>query len=302
MMSTILSSKKPASPPPPAKWFVGGFWVVSSLLIIYIFRQYYLYWQDNVFRDNSYYSHAVLVPFVSLFFVWRMRKDLAQIPKKQSNWGFAALALACLMVVGGDLLGVRMFGEAAVIPLLAGLVLIFLGTGHLRRMWFPLAFLVFMIPLPESMTTSITFHVKMLATDGAVWLSRALLIPMIRDGSYVRIGDESLLIGDVCGGLRSLISLVALGAIMSYISETKPWSRLLIFMVSAPVAVVSNMLRIFLLCVIANNWGSEIATGWVHDVSGVLIYVVAISLMYGLDRLLSRASPSNVPTPENAVA
>ena len=268
------------------------FWVVLLILFCLMFHESYLHWYDNVSRKTSYYSHAALVPFVSLFFVWRKRAELARLPRQSSNWGYAALALACVMVLMGDLLGFRIFGQAAILPLLTGLILIFLGGAALRRLWFPLAFLLFMIPLPESLTTSITFRVKMLAAEGAVQLAKAVYLPMIRDGSYINFGNDRLLIGDVCGGLRSLISLLALGAIMSHISEASKASRVLIFLFSAPIAVMSNLLRIFFLCVVAYVWGSQMATGWVHDVSGVMIYVVALALLIGLDRLLHRIAPA----------
>ena len=269
------------------------FWLAVLVLLCFIFREAAQNLYGNVSRKNSYYSHAFIVPFVSLFFVWRERKHLSQMPKTPTNWGYPVLILACLMVLLGDLLGFRIFAQAASIPLLMGLVLIFLGLTHLRRMWFPLAFLVFMIPLPESLTTSITFRVKMLAAGGAVRLAQLFYLPMIHDGSYIHFGDDQLLVGDVCGGVRSLIALLALGAIMSYISETKPWSRILILLVAAPIAVTANMVRIFFLCVVANFWGSGVASGWVHDVSGVLIYVIALGLMIGLEIMLRKVAPAS---------
>ena len=273
-------------------WFLPGFWLTVLVLLCLIFREAAQNLYGNISRSNSYYSHAFLVPFVSLFFVYRDRDHLSQMPRTPTNWGYAVLAFACLMVLAGDLLGFRIFAQAAIIPLLAGLALTFLGARHVRRMWFPLAFLLFMIPIPESLTTSMTFHVKMLATEGAVRLSQAIYLPMIHDGSYIHFGDDRLLIGDVCGGLRSLIALLALGAIMSYISETRTWSRILILLISAPIAVAANMLRILVLCVVGNFWGSSVASGWVHDVSGVFIYVVALGLMIGLEGLLRKVAPS----------
>lgn len=300
-MSETVSLNQTSRPPEPGKWVVAGFGLLAAILLVLLFWHYSVTWFENVSRDDSYYSHAILVPFVSGFFVWRARKDLAQIPRRTSNWGYAILLFACSMILGGDLLGIQMLGVAAAIPLMAGLVLIFVGPLHLQRLWFPLAFLLFMVPLPLSVLTTITFHVKMFATDGAVYLARTCMMPMIRDGSYVRLGDDSLLVGDVCGGLRSLISLLALGAIMSYISGTKPMARVLLLVVSAPIAVLSNILRIFLLCVIAYFWGSELATGWVHDLSGVLIYVVALVMMYGLDRFLYHVAPAHAPSTENSL-
>jgi exosortase/archaeosortase family protein len=89
---------------------------------------------------------------------------------------------------------------------------------------------------------------------------------------------------------------------MSYISDTRPQARILILLVSVPVAVLSNILRIFFLCVVANFWGSGVASGWVHDMSGPLIYAVALALMFGLDRLLYRIAPSHVRNPVKAAS
>jgi exosortase len=272
-------------------WFVWGFWLAALILFCVILqetgRSLYYYFT----RSNSYYSHGFLVPFVSLYFVWRDRKHLSQMPKAPTNWGYAVLALGCLLVLASDLLGFRILGQTAIIPLVVALILIFLGARYVRRMWFPLVFLLFMIPLPESLTVSITFRVKMLATEGAVRLAQVLYLPMIRDGSYVHFGQDRLLIGDVCGGLRSLIALFALGAIMSYISQTRTWSRMLILLSSGPIAVAANILRIFFLCVVGYFWGSNRATGWVHDVSGLVIYLVAFGLLIGLEGLLRRIAP-----------
>lgn len=279
----------------PPSWILPCFWLAVLVLLVLIFRQAAHEMYGNISRKNSYYSHAFIVPFVSLFFVWRDRKVLAALPKSPSAFGYPVLALACIMVLLSDILGFRIIAQAAIIPLLTGLILIFLGFNHVLRMWFPLLFLLFMIPLPESLTTSITFQIKMIATQGAVAMAQACFLPMIHDGSYIHFGDDMLLVGDVCGGMRSLIALLALGAIMSYISETRPWGRIMILLVSAPIAVIANLIRIFFLCVVGFYWGSQTASGWVHDISGVFIYVIALALLFGLEKLLQRLAPARKP-------
>ena len=274
-----------------------AFWVAAGVLCYLIFVEAFQDLYEFATRSDSYYSHALLVPFVSAFFLWRDRKVLSQMPTSPSILGYPFILIACVIVVVGDLLGFRIFGQIAVLPLLVGLILVFLGPRHLLRMWFPLVFLLFMIPLPMSLTTAMTFRARMLATEGAVQLWQAFFLPMVRDGSYIDFAGDRLLVGDVCSGLRSLIALLALGAVMSYISRTKTWTRLLILVASGPVAVAANVFRIFLLCVVAYFWGSELASGWVHDVSGIMIYVMALALMLALEALLRKIAP--VSEPEN---
>jgi exosortase len=187
--------------------------------------------------------------------------------------------------------------QLSILPMLAGFVLALLGWRHLIILWFPLAFLIFMIPIPPSMTQSVALEIKLLATEGAVRLSQLFGLPMIRDGSYIHFKDDMLLVGEVCGGLRSLIALLAVGAIMAYISKTRDWARVLILVLSGPVAVIANVSRIFLLCVVGYFYGSEAAAGTVHDVSGILIFVVAFALLGALEALLRKVAPAREEEP-----
>jgi len=287
----------PQSPPPGAQPARNGrvllFWLATAVLLVLLFRQSFFYWYDNVSRENSYYSHAVLVPFVSLFFVWRKKDALTRTPGGTSTLGYPLLVLSFLLVLGADLLGFRILGQAAILPLVVGLGLLFLGPDRVKQLWFPIAFLFFMIPIPESLTASVTFRVKMLAAEGAVNLANLVYLPMVRDGSYIHFADDLLLVGDVCSGLRSLIALLALGAVVAYLSGTRPWARVLVLAISAPIAIASNVLRIFFLCVVGYYYGSEIASGWVHDISGYLIYVVALVMLCGVERLLHAVAPAH---------
>lgn len=275
-------------------WLLYGFWLLTLILLCIIFNETIRSLISAYNRKDSYYSHGFLVPFVSLYFVWQDRGHLREMPRKPSYLGILFLSLSCLMVLLSALVGFRIFSQAALIPLLIGMILLSLGLKHVLRLWFPLLFLLFMIPIPESITTSMTFHVKMLATEGAVRLSNLFFLPMIRDGSYIHFGEDRLLVGDVCSGLRSLIALLALGTIMSYISHTRPWSRIIILLVSGPIAVIANALRIFFLCFAAYFWGSAFASGKLHDISGVFIYIFALAFLLGLEGILRKIAPKKI--------
>ena len=252
-----------------------------------VFRELYRVWT----AVDSYYSHGFLIPPICLYFVWQKRAELRVATLEPTLAGFALLVPACLLLLGGDSLGLRPLGQISLIPMIAGLILIFLGRRHLVLVWFPLVFLIFMIPIPLSVIQSLSLHIKLLATDSAVRLARLFTLPMVRDGSFVHFGNDQLLVGEVCGGLRSFIALIAFGALMGYISKARLWARLVILLVAGPVAIVSNMLRIFALCVVAYFRGSQFATGRVHDVSGILIFVVAFILLLSFEALLRRIAP-----------
>lgn len=271
----------------------GLFAVVLVVLEYSTFHELYVAWT----AADSYYSHGFLVPLISLFFVWQKRAELRAAPLRPSLSGYVLIALACLMLLASDSLGLRLIGEFALLPMIIGLVLLFFGTRHLALVWFPILFLVFMIPIPPSITQSISLRVKLFATDTAVRLANLVTLPMVRDGSFVHFGDDQLLVGEVCGGLRSLIALIAFGTLMSYISKTRLWARLIILFISGPVAIISNMFRIFGLCVVGYFWGSKVAAGHFHDISGILIFVVAFALLFFLEAVLRRIAPEKTKSP-----
>lgn len=272
--------------------WAGVLLAVLSLLI-YIaflrsFRDIYHNWQ----LPESLYSHAMLIPPISLFFVWRLRKEMMAAPVATSYWGYPVLLFGCGMLLMGDFLGFMTFVHLALLPVLTGLCLIFLGGAQTRLLWFPLAFLFFMIPMPYSLTSGISFQSKMLATESAVAIGKLLTLHMVQDGSFVYLGSEDrLLVGDVCGGMRSLVALLAFGALMAYVSKTRWWAKILILLISPAVAIIANVARIFFLCVVGYVWGSETATGTVHDVSGIGIFAVAFILLFTVEAVLRKVAP-----------
>ncbi len=291
--SDSLASSKIHSPAPLSQNERVVYALVAVALIITYLRacgELYVNWT----LADSYYSHGFLVPFISIFFVWHNREAIARIPRTTATWGFLWIGVAGGLLFLSDFLGFRVFGQASILPMLTGVCLVLQGKARTQRIWFPLAFLFFMIPIPPSVTQSFALRLKLLATECAVQLANLATLPLIRQGSTVHFkGDDFLLVGDVCGGLRSLIALLALGALAAYVSKTRPWSRALILLIAGPIAIVANIFRIFLLCVVGHFWGSEAASGAVHTVSGYLIFVVAFALFFMVESLLRRWAPES---------
>jgi len=250
---------------------------------------------DNWTMVDTYYAHGFFIPCISMFLAWRIRKELHAVVSAPSGWGLFWIVGACAMLVLGDFLGFRVAGHASLLPMLTGISLLWLGAACTRRLWFPIAYLAFMIPLPGSVVQSVAFELKLFAARAAVGLANVLTLPIVQSGSSIHFGNDSLLVGDVCGGLRSLVALLALGALVAHMSELKLWGKLLILALAGPIAIASNVLRIFALCVVGYFYGSETAGGWVHDVSGVGIFVVAVALFLGVLSVLNRVAKGVTP-------
>jgi EpsI family protein len=260
--------------------------VVLGCVWVYwgVFEEFYKSWT----LAEGYYSHGFFVPLVSAWLIWRDRHGILAADARPAAWGYGLLAIAAILFFLGDFLGFRVFGQASVIPLVAGLSAVLIGGGRTLRMWFPIFFLVFMVPIPASMTAGITLRLKLLAAEYAVMMSNALTLPMVQEGSKIHFRDEFLLVGSVCGGLRSLIALLAIGTLVAYISNTRLWARLILLLMAGPIAIFANVMRIFTLCVVGYFYGAETAAGRVHDISGYGIFIIAFALFFGLEALLRR--------------
>jgi len=272
--------------------------IASSAFVVAAFWHSFTDIYNNWNMPDSLYSHAMIIPPISLFFVWRLRKELLSAPMAPSVLlGFPVLLFGCFMLLLGDFLGFMTFVHLALLPVLTGLCLLVLGYVATRILWFPLAFMFFMIPMPYSLLSVISFKSKMIATESAVGLGKIMTLNMVQDGSFVYLGSDGdrLLVGDVCGGMRSLIALLAFGALMAYISKTRWWARILILLVSPAVAILANVTRIFFLCAVGYVWGSDAATGIVHDASGIGIFAVAFVLLFSIEALLRRFAPQRGP-------
>ena len=253
-------------------------------------RDMYLNWS----LVDSYYSHGFLIVPISLYFVWVKRGALRALDaaaRRPSALGYPFVAGAALLLLGGDFLGFSVFQQLSFVPMVAGITLLLLGSEATKILWFPIAFLLLMIPIPSSITQSLVFDLKIFAADSAVGLAKLLTLPIVREGSYIYFKDDALLVGNVCGGLRSLIALFSVGTLMAYVSRTRLWARFSVLAMSVPIAIVANIARIFVLSVVAYFWGSDVAGGLFHDVSGIFIFVVAFALFFSLESLLRRLAP-----------
>ncbi|HUT57788.1 MAG TPA: EpsI family protein, partial [Phycisphaerae bacterium] len=241
----------------------------------------------RIVEGESYYTHGPIIPVVSLFIIWMLIRHTKVPVRPNRRLGLAVLLAGLFLHLMACFARVNFAQGFAFVAIVPGLVLLLWGWPALRRLWFPIAFLVFMIPLPEVTIYDLNFRLKMFATDLGVWLANMVGVIASHSGNRVFLtGDKSLVIANVCNGLRTLISLLAFGALYAYVCRLRGLWRLGLFLMTIPVAVVSNAIRVVLLIAVADIWDVKAATGWVHDSSGVLIYVLAFLFMFGLERLI----------------
>jgi len=236
--------------------------------------------------SNPNYSHGYLIPPVAAFLLWLERRRFAESVGRGTPWGLAVVVAA----LAGHLLSIRagvfMTQGYSFVLLLFGASLLFFGGRATRAVWFGLGYLVFMLPMPPFLMNVVSFNLKLLAARTGSAIAAHLGIPLVRSGVTIHLPAGSLRIADPCSGLRSLIALVALGALYAYLTKGPLWKRVVLFVSAVPLAVLANIVRISVLCAVANVWGVDAALGFFHDFSGLLLFLIAFVGLVVVRKLL----------------
>jgi exosortase len=174
----------------------------------------------------------------------------------------------------------------SILLLLSGLIVLFLGWGYLRALLFPIALLVLMIPIPTIVFNQITFPLQLLASRLSAGVLPWLGVPVLRDGNVIILPAMALEVAEACSGIRSLMSLATLAIIYGYFMDRNITVRVLLTVASVPIAIVANGSRIVGTGLLVQYWDPDKAEGFFHTLSGWLIFVVSLVMLYLLHRSL----------------
>jgi len=269
-----------------------------------------LYWSvlrklvsDWATDDN--YSHGFFIVPLAAYFVWERRHVLQALPLKPTALGLPVL-LGGIGVLLAGLLGAELFlSRISMLGVLAGIILFVLGWRHLKALAFPLAFLLLMIPLPAIIFNQIAFPLQLLASQVGEQVLRVFRIPVLREGNVMFLANTALEVAEACSGIRSLVSLLALGIVYGYFVDQRAWIRFLIAIVTVPVAIVTNALRVAGTGVAAHYYGPEVAEGFFHEFSGLVVFAAAFALLFLIVKMIRTLFPPRTaltggPTPAAA--
>jgi exosortase len=249
-------------------------------------------------NDNPDYSHGFLVPILVGYFVWERWDRLKALRIMPSLWGVALLACGLLMLVVGSIGAELYLQRSSLIVVMAGLVLLIMGRDALKTLMFPIAFMLFMVPLPAIVVNAVAFPLQLFAARTAEFCLFNFGIPVLREGNVIVLAGTTLEVAEACSGIRSLQALLALGTVYAYFSQRSTWKRWVLVLLSVPIAIAANAFRVSGTGVLANYWGSQAAEGFYHTFSGWLIFVVAFLLLLGCGGLLSRMGNRQKTAPQ----
>ena len=274
----------------PGRDVVAVLWlpIIAGLMAMYVptyIDQAAHQWQTDELR------HGPLVVIGAAWLVWRQRDRILCAPAiARDALGAPLLLLGVVAYIVGRSQQIPLLEVGSQIPVLAAVVLLTRGTHALRAVAFPLLFLAFLIPLPGILLNAVTGALKAwvsLAVEELLYLAG---LPVARSGVVLTLGQYRLLMADACSGLHSLITLSALGLLFLHLmGRASQLHNGLLLAAIIPVALVANVMRVLALALATYYLGERAAQGVVHDLAGVLLFVVALAAMFVIDALLHHA-------------
>jgi exosortase len=253
------------------------FWFAAFLPI---YPQMLKTWLNH--SDNS---HGMLVPLVSAYFLWTNRAELLETKISSVSWGAYVLFFSMLVYLASYAGSLAFVSRCMIVCSLMGLVLFCLGKEFFRQTAFPILFLLFMIPVPEAIVNLVSLPLQLFATEVSTSLIQTFAIPAYREGNMVYFVNTQLEVAEACSGIRSLVSLAMIAVIFAHLLK-KGWGISSILLLSAvPFSILANILRVTGTGVLAHTFGSKVATGFLHDISGLAVFLFGMSMLFAEYRL-----------------
>ncbi|MCC7519859.1 MAG: exosortase/archaeosortase family protein [Verrucomicrobiae bacterium] len=248
-----------------------------------LFNWLWIAWRDPIYDS----SHGPLVPLISLGLLWWNRKAILKLPAVPDARGLFSAAFALLVHWMGMRGQIPRASVLALILLLWSMVWCLQGLPRARAMAFPIAFLVFMIPM-NFLETLVAFPMRLMVTKASTGIGQALGIAVMRDGTRIfdATGAYQYDVAPACSGIRSLTAIVMLSLIYGYVTQRRLWKKAVLCISGLPLTIAGNIVRITSIILAAQCFGQE-AGNVVHEWFGFLIFLVVVLLLVGVSRLIN---------------
>ncbi len=261
---------------------------IITLLVLGYTYQHVLSGLISSWSSSEDNSHGFLILPLFTYMLWQKKDELNTIPIKGSILGgilfFLSLCLYVIASAGGIL---TVTSLTLLTSFICG-VWFLLGFELIRKIAFPLFFLLFMIPVPAQIYAAVTGPLQLLVTQVASLALKASSVPISCQGNVIEHPEQVFQVVQACSGLRSIMTMTTLGAVVGYFSMRTYWLRTLLILCGIPVAILVNILRVYILVGVYDWLRIDLAEGTAHTLFGVGVFVVSLGLFFLIYKWVSR--------------
>jgi exosortase len=267
----------------------------------------------NLSFHSELYSHFILIPVVSIFFLFVERKNIFADTDYSLKCGLVLCALALVVfaiatgfrenLVGvtirdkpteNDYLTLCMVGAVAWI---IGSFIAAYGAAAFKKARFPLLFLVFTIPVPLFLLHPVVKALQYASAEAANLVFKLTGVPYLRDGLIFEFTGITIKVAEVCSGIRSSLALFILSIITGHMFLKRMSHKIILSLLVFPITVVKNALRIATISLLANYVDISFLTHhWIHRSGGIPFFIVALCFFIPCVWLLRRTEMKKVVT------
>jgi exosortase B len=267
----------------------NSLWLMfAGLALMFIPTLWSLIAGNGLWTDDEH-SHGPIILSISLWLLWNRWNEAPELERYKPS---PALAWVCFLIAGalyipGRALDIIYFETGAFVWVLAGIVLMSGGVGLLNKLKFPLFFMIFMIPLPNSLVGPITGAMKLAVSTVTVNALSWFGLPVARSGVVIYLGHYQLLVADACAGMRTLFMLEALGILyLNLVHHHSLLRNIALPILIIPISFTANVVRVIVLSLITYYWGNAAGQGFLHGFAGIVLFAAGLLMMLATDSLL----------------
>lgn len=236
-------------------------------------------------------GHGMLVFMISVFLFWQKRDLLFSTGhpfKPAPAWqGFTVLGMGLVLYFLGQIQEILFFEVGSQILVLLSFFVLTIGWKGAKNFWFPLFFLLFMVPLPSAVVDALTLPMKIAVSTFSEWIMYHLDYPVARKGVILQVAQYKLLVADACAGLHTVFTLEAMGLLYLHLIKRDSFARnVSLAILIMPISFLANTIRVVTLVLVTYYFGDEVGQGFVHDFAGFVLFGVALVLIIFTDTLI----------------
>lgn len=224
-------------------------------------------------------GHGLLLAPVAVWLAWRtgVRKEATPQPALGLALLVVAVVVRCAAGLAAELFTMR----ASMIMALAALVIHRFGVRQLLHWWLPFTLAALAVPLPELVTQALALPLQFRASRMGAALLELRNVPVLLTGNVIRLPGHELFVTEACSGLRSITALLSVGVLASAMLLQTIAGRLLLVLMTLPIAIVVNGVRVFLTGFLVYYVSPSLGKGFMHDTEGWLLFLVSLVSLAG---------------------